>query len=217
MEDLQKLIGVLERIIYFNEENHFCIGEFRDNKTEKTTVIRGTLPNIQCGETLELLGSWNQHPQHGTQFKIDSFESKLPSTLHGIRMYLSSGLVPGVGKVYANKIVDHFKTDTLRIISEESARLREIPGVGAQRAKSIKKAWDDQQALRDVFMFLKTYGISTSQCIRLVKRYGPQTIQILKTNPYTLAHDFDGIGFKTADKIAINLGLPNDSSARNPS
>lgn len=214
MAGSEKLIGVLERIIYFNEENHFCIGEFRDNQTEKTTTITGTLPSVQCGETLELIGCWGNHPQHGPQFKIASFESKLPSTLHGIRMYLGSGLVPGVGKGYANKIVDHFKTDTLRIISEESARLREIPGVGQGRAKSIKKAWDDQQALRDVFMFLKTYGVSTGQCIRLVKRYGGQTIQILKTNPYTLAHDLDGVGFKTADRIAINLGLPNDGSAR---
>lgn len=210
----EKLTGVLERIIYYNDENHYCIGEFRNSTTDKTTTITGTLPSIQCGETLELSGTWSHHPQHGPQFKITSFESKLPSTLHGIRMYLGSGLVPGVGKIYANKIVDHFKTDTLRIISEESARLREVPGIGKHRAKSIKKAWDDQQALRDVFMFLKIYGISTSQCIRLVKRYGSQTIQILKTNPYTLAHDLDGVGFKTADKIAINLGLPNDGPAR---
>lgn len=213
-QNSEKLTGVLERIIYFNEENHYCIGEFRDNKTEKTTIITGTLPSVQCGETLELKGTWGHHPQHGPQFKINSFESKLPSTVHGIRMYLGSGLVPGVGKGYANKIVDFFKTDTLRIISEESARLKEVPGIGQQRAKAIKKAWDEQHALRDVFMFLKTYGITTGQCIRLVKRYGPLTIQILKTNPYTLAHDLDGIGFKTADKIALNLGLPNDGPAR---
>lgn len=210
----EKLVGVLERIIYFNDESHYCIGEFRDNQTAQTTIITGALPSVQCGETLELQGSWSQHPQHGPQFKITSFESKLPSTVHGIRMYLGSGLVPGVGKGYANKIVDYFKTDTLRIISEESARLKEVPGIGPQRAKSIKKAWDEQQALRDVFMFLKTYGISTGQCIRLVKRYGPMAIQILKNNPYTLAHDLDGIGFKTADKIALNLGLPNDGPAR---
>lgn len=213
-QNSEKLVGVLERIIYFNDENHYCIGEFRDNKTEKTTIITGALPSVQCGETLELHGNWGNHPQHGPQFKINSFESKLPSTVHGIRMYLGSGLVPGVGKGYANKIVDFFKTDTLRIISEESARLREVPGIGQQRAKAIKKAWDEQHALRDVFMFLKTYGISTGQCIRLVKRYGALAIQILKTNPYTLAHDLDGIGFKTADKIALNLGLPNDGPAR---
>lgn len=209
-----KLSGVLERIIYFNDETHYCIGEFRDNITEKTFIITGSLPSVQCGETLELLGSWTHHVQHGHQFKITSFQSKLPSTLHGIRMYLGSGLVPGVGKGYANKIVDFFKTDTLRIISEESARLREVPGIGQQRAKAIKKAWDEQHAFRDVFLFLKTYGITTGQCLRLVKRYGSQTIQILKTNPYTLAHDLDGIGFKTADKIALNLGLPNDGPAR---
>ncbi len=213
-ESTEQLTGVLERIIYFSDETHYCIGEFRDNNTEKTTIITGFLPSVQCGETLELSGSWTHHPQHGQQFKISSFQSKLPSSLHGIRMYLGSGLVPGVGKGYANKIVDFFKTDTLRIISEESARLKEVPGIGQMRAKAIKKAWDEQHTLRDVFLFLKTYGITTGQCIRLVKRYGPQTIQILKTNPYTLAHDLDGIGFKTADKIALNLGLPNDGPAR---
>lgn len=213
-QNTQKLTGVLERIIYFNDDTHYCIGEFRDNLTEKTTIVTGLLPNVQCGETLELLGSWHNHPEYGSQFKITSFESKLPSTLHGIRMYLGSGLVPGVGKGYANKIVDFFKTDTLRVISEESVRLKEVPGIGQQRAKAIKKAWDEQNSLRDVFLFLKTYGITTGQCIRLVKRYGPQTIEILKTNPYTLAHDLDGIGFKTADKIAINLGLSNDGPAR---
>lgn len=213
-EKLEKITGVLERIVYFNEDNHYCIGEFRDNKTEKVTVITGSLPSVQCGETLELFGHWGKHPQYGLQFKIQSFESKLPSTIHGIRMYLGSGLVPGVGKGYANKIVDFFKTDTLRIISEESSRLKEVPGIGKQRAKAIKKAWDEQHALRDVFMFLKTYGITTGQCIRLVKRYGSLTIQILKSNPYSLAHDLDGIGFKTADKIALNLGLPNNGSAR---
>lgn len=212
--DSDKITGVLERIIYFNDENHYCVGEFRNNVTEKTTIITGNLPGVQCGETLELRGTWGQHAQYGPQFKIAHFESKLPSTLHGIRMYLGSGLVPGIGKGFANKIVDYFKTETLLVISEQSARLKEVPGVGVQRARSIKKAWDDQQALRDVFMFLKTYGITTNQCIRLVKRYGSQTIQILKTNPYTLADDFHGIGFKTADKIAINLGLPNDGATR---
>lgn len=210
----EKLIGVLERILFFNDETHYCIGEFRDNQTEKTTIITGSLPSVQCGETLELLGMWQNHPQHGPQFKVFSFESKLPSTIHGIRKYLGSGLVPGVGKGYANKIVDFFKTDTLRIISEESARLKEVPGIGQLRAKAIKKAWDEQTSFREVFLFLKTYAITTGQCIRLVKRYGLQTIEILKTNPYTLAHDLDGIGFKTADKIALNLGLASDGPAR---
>jgi len=208
------LHGVLERIIYFNEENHYCIGEFRENKTRKTFTITGALPAVQCGETLLLKGTWNHHPQHGEQFKVAEFESKLPSTVHGIRKYLGSGLVPGIGKVYANKIVDHFKADTLRVISEESARLREIPGIGAGRAHAIKEAWDSQQAFRDVFMFLKTYGVSTAQCLRLVKKYGNTAIKILKNEPYRLVDDIDGIGFKTADKIALNLGLPNDSDAR---
>lgn len=206
--------GVLDRIVYFNDENQYCIGEFVENKTKQRITIIGTLPGVQCGETLLINGEWTEHQAHGLQFKIQTFESKLPSTVHGIRKYLGSGLVPGIGPTYANKIVDYFKEDTLRIISEDSGRLKEIEGIGQQRAKSIKEAWDEQQAYRDVFMFLKTYGISTNRCLKLVKKYGNSAIQILKTNPYQLADEIDGIGFKTADKIALNLGLPNDGAVR---
>lgn len=206
--------GTLERILFFSEENHFCIGEFLNREAKQTIVIAGSLPGIQCGETLKLQGNWVNHPQYGRQFKITAFESKLPSTLHGIRKYLSSGLIPGIGTGYANKIVDFFKTDTLKVISEESARLKEIPGIGKQRAQAIKKAWDEQHALREVFMFLKTYGVSNNQCLRLVKRYGDTAILVLKSDPYRIAIDLDGIGFKTADKIALNLGLPTTGNER---
>lgn len=206
--------GVLEHIIYFNQENHFCIGQLSTTALRETVTITGTLPGIQCGETLWLQGTWTHHPQHGKQFKVTDFESKLPSTVHGIRKYLGSGLIPGIGSTYADKIVDRFKEDTLRVISEESSKLKEIPGIGAQRAKAIKKAWHDQHALRDVFMFLKTYAVSNGHCLRIVKKYGEEAIQFLKTDPYRVAREISGIGFKTADKIALNLGLPNDGPQR---
>lgn len=209
-----KYTGTLERILFFNEENQYCVGEFRSEGNQEKIVITGTLPGVQCGETLEIEGEWTTHPQYGKQLKINSFSSKLPSSLYGIRKYLSSGLIPGIGKIYAEKIVDYFKTDTFRIISEESARLKEVPGIGAHRAKSIKKAWDEQHALREVFMFLKTYGVTNSQCMRLVKTYGDTANLILKKNPYKVAYEIEGIGFKTADKIAINLGFSNESQER---
>lgn len=212
--DLASLEGVLEHIIYHNEENHFCIGQISHPKVHERITITGTLPGVQCGETLKLEGTWTHHPQHGRQFKVSSFESKLPSTVHGIRKYLGSGLIPGIGRTYADKIVDRFKEETLKVISEESARLREVPGIGAGRAKAIKKAWNDQHALRDVFMFLKTYSVSNGHCMRIVKTYGDEAIEILKTNPYRVAREITGIGFKTADKIALNLGLPNDGPQR---
>ena len=205
--------GVLERIIYSNEENAFTIGEIKSGKSGKITVI-GTLPGVQCGETLRLVGAWATHPEHGEQFKITSFQTKLPSSVYGIRKYLGSGLVQGIGPKYADRIVDKFGADTLQVISDESKRLQEVPGIGKERATSIKKAWDDQRAVRDVLMFLQTYGITTNQCVRLVKRYGSNTRKLLEDNPFRLARDIDRIGFKTADKIARNLGFPNDSDTR---
>ncbi len=122
------LQGVLERIIFFNEENHYTIAEFRPGDGAAKVTIVGALPGVQCGETLALTGQWTRHATHGDQFKIDSFRSELPSTVYGIRKYLGSGLVHGIGKAYAKKIVDRFGTDTLRVISEESALVEERPG-----------------------------------------------------------------------------------------
>lgn len=210
----EHLTGVLERIIFSNEENHYTIAEFRaGDGSEKTTIV-GTLPGVQCGETLHLEGEWTRHSQHGQQFKIKGFRSTLPSTVYGIRKYLGSGLVPGIGKVYANKIVDAFGTDTFRVLSEESGRLRSVPGIGKKRASSIKAAWDDQKAFRELYIFLQTYGVTTAQCVKLNKAYGAQAKTVLTTEPYRVAREIDGIGFKTADKIAINLGFANDAPPR---
>lgn len=210
----ETLEGVLERIIFFNEENHYCIAEFRPGDGKNKTTIVGALPGVQCGETLKLSGIWVRHPQHGDQFKVQSFTSELPATVYGIRKYLGSGLVPGIGKVYANKIVDQFGEDTLRVISEESALLRKVPGIGKGRATAIKVAWDEQSALREVMVFLQTYGVSVSQCLRIVKSYGSEARTVLQQEPYRVAREIDGIGFKTADRIAINLGFANDSPPR---
>jgi exodeoxyribonuclease V alpha subunit len=208
------LEGVLERIIFFNEENHYCIAEFRPGDGGTKVTIVGALPGVQCGETLKLSGSWVQHQQHGDQFKILSFSSELPATVYGIRKYLGSGLVPGIGKVYANKIVDRFGADTLRVISEQSGLLRDVPGIGKGRANAIRAAWEEQSALREVMVFLQTYGVSVAQCLRIVKRYGDEARNILKNEPYRVAREIDGIGFKTADRIAINVGFANDSPPR---
>ncbi len=209
-----KLVGVLERIIFLNEENHYTIAEFRPDESEEKVTIVGALPGVQCGETLHLEGDWMRHSQHGDQFRILSFQSSLPASVYGIRKYLGSGLVAGIGKVYANKIVDAFGTDTFRILTEESGRLRSVPGIGKVRASAIKRAWDDQRAFRELYIFLQTYGVSTGQCVKLINRYGSEARQILLTEPYRVAREIDGIGFKTADRIAINLGFANDAAPR---
>ncbi len=208
------LNGVLERIIFSNEETHYCVGELRQEKCNNQITVTGNLPGVQCGETLQLTGHWEFHQRHGNQFKIQTFRSVLPSSVHGIRMYLGSGLVEGIGKVYANKIVDHFGTETLEVIAEDSGRLLEVAGIGKQRARSIKTAWTEQQAMRDVMLFLHTYGVSSSNCLQLVKKYGNNAKTVLQTEPYTVAREVRGIGFKTADRIAINLGFSNESPAR---
>jgi exodeoxyribonuclease V alpha subunit len=208
------LAGVVERFIFFNEENHYCIAELRPDDGQPPAVIAGQLPGVQCGETLQLTGTWTRHPAHGPQFKIATFRSTLPATVYGIRKYLGSGLVPGIGKKYAERIVAEFGADTLRVISEQSARLREVEGIGRKRITAIREAWAAQQAERDVLMFLQTYGVTTALCVRLVKQYGSGARAILEKEPYRVAREVAGIGFRTADKIARNLGLGNDSPAR---
>ena len=218
------LTGVVERIIFLNEENHYTIAEFRPEgqvgaaadgkgKVEPVTIV-GPLPGVECGETLHVTGEWTRHAQHGAQFKVAAFKSELPASVYGIRKYLGSGLVPGIGKVYANKIVDAFGTDTFRVLSEESARLRDVEGIGRKRAAAIKQAWDEKRTERELYIFLQTYGVTPSQCVKLVKQYGAQAKTVLTTEPYRVAREIDGIGFKTADRIAINLGFANDAPPR---
>jgi exodeoxyribonuclease V alpha subunit len=226
---VNSLTGVVERIVFLNEENHYTIAEFRPDaprpaaaknggtesraRAELVTIV-GPLPGVECGETLHLTGEWTRHAQHGAQFKVAAFTSELPSSVYGIRKYLGSGLVPGIGKVYANKIVDVFGTDTFRVLSEESARLRHVPGIGKKRASAIKQAWDEKRTERELYIFLQTYGVTPAQCVKLVGRYGPGAKSILLEQPYKVAREIDGIGFKTADRIAINLGFANDAPPR---
>ncbi len=213
------LTGVVERIIFLNEDNHYTIAEFRPDggegsaKPEPVTIV-GALPGVECGETLHLTGEWTRHAQHGAQFKVAGFKSELPASVYGIRKYLGSGLVPGIGRVYANKIVDCFGTDTFRVLSEESGKLRDVPGIGRKRAAAIKQAWDGKRAERELYIFLQTYGVSPGQCVKLVKQYGAQAKAVLTTEPYRVAREIEGIGFKTADRIAINLGFANDAAPR---
>ena len=224
------LTGVVERIIFLNEENHYTIAEFRpdapatgmsptvasaaDKARPAPVVIVGALPGVECGETLHLTGEWTRHAQHGSQFKIAGFKSELPGSVYGIRKYLGSGLVPGIGKVYANKIVDAFGTDTFRILSEESGRLRDVEGIGRKRATAIKQAWDSKRTERELYIFLQTYGVTPTQCVKLVKQYGTDAKRILTSEPYKVAREIEGIGFKTADRIAINIGFANDAPPR---
>ncbi len=208
-----KLSGVVERILWLDEETHFTIAELSPEAGDKTIVL-GNMTGLQCGETVDLVGFWERHPQHGPQLRVKSFTSRLPSSVHGIRKYLGSGLIKGIGKTYADKIAAKFGVRTFDIISNQSARLREVDGIGPGRAKSIKAAWEDQKALREVMVFLQTYGVTNALCLRIVKAYGQDAKKVLTTEPYRVCREVEGVGFKTADKIARNLGLPTAGPQR---
>lgn len=206
--------AVLERVIYRNEETFFSIIEMRPEGSGELFTACGKLPGVNCGETLQLTGEWVQHPKFGKQFSVEHFSAALPADVNGIRKYLGSGLIHGIGKIYADKIVDYFGADTFDVISTESARLLEVPGIGTLRAKRIKAAWDEQYALRDILIFLQTYNLSNALCLRLYRTYGQDAKQILQTDPYRVAREIDGVGFKTADKIAQSMGIPSNHYSR---
>ena len=213
-ESTETLTGTLERVVYSNEENHYTVAWLQpENRSEPVTVV-GNLASVQCGEILRLTGKWTVHKQFGRQFVVEKYESVLPATVTGIKKYLGSGLIKGIGPKFADRIVGHFGDKTLEIIDQYSARLREVDGIGQERARRIRMAWNEQRAIRDIMIFLQSYGISSSQAAKIFKQYGNDAINVVKANPYQLARDIYGIGFKTADAIAANMGVPADSPRR---
>ncbi|GII51937.1 ATP-dependent RecD-like DNA helicase [Planotetraspora thailandica] len=207
--------AVLERITYANEETGYTIARVATERsgTELLTVV-GPLLGAQVGESLRLTGRWGSHPRYGRQFEVWSYTTVLPATIQGIQRYLGSGLIKGIGPKMAERIVDHFGTDTLRVIEEEPGRLVEVPGLGPKRTKMIGAAWEEQKIIKEVMIFLQGVGVSTSIAVRIFKQYGEESIEVVRKEPYRLADDVWGIGFKTADTIAQAVGIPHDSPER---
>ncbi len=209
-----RLAGVLDRIVYANEENAWTVVRVAvPGRREPVTAV-GNLLGAQPGESLELTGSWVRDRKYGEQFRVESFVTIKPATLLGIERYLGSGLVRGIGKVMAERLVKHFGLDTLQVIDEEPARLTEVPGIGPKRSDSIARAWVEQRRIKDVMLFLQSHGVSPSYAVKIYKQYGDSAIAVVSENPYQLATDIFGIGFKTADRIAGSLGIPLDSPRR---
>ncbi|MFD9278966.1 ATP-dependent RecD-like DNA helicase [Streptomyces mirabilis] len=207
--------GVLERITYANEENGYTVARVDTGRGagDLLTVV-GALLGAQVGESLRMEGRWGSHPQYGKQFTVENYTTVLPATVQGIRRYLGSGLVKGIGPIFADRITRHFGLDTLQIIEEEPKRLIEVPGLGPKRTKKIAEAWEEQKAIKEVMLFLQTVEVSTSIAVRIYKKYGDASISVVKNQPYRLAADVWGIGFLTADKIAQSVGIPHDSPER---
>ncbi len=180
----------------------------------KAITIVGSFPPIQEGESLLIKGQWQVHPRYGRQLAVDQWERLLPVTEEGLKRYLSSGLIKGIGPVTAGKIVDHFGMDTLDIMEYEPDRLQEVDGIGARKAADILKSYQQYKDVQNVLVFLQGYGIGVGQAMRLYRRYGSDTIKQVQENPYRMAEDIFGIGFKTADKIALKLGLSEDAPER---
>jgi exodeoxyribonuclease V alpha subunit len=208
------LDAVLERITYANQETGYTVARVATNRSSDLLTVVGPLLGAQPGESLRLQGRWTSHPQYGRQFQVEGYTTVLPATIQGIRRYLGSGLIKGIGPKMAERIVDHFGPATLEVIEQAPGRLIEVPGLGPKRTKMITAAWAEQQAIKEVMVFLQGMGVSTSLGVRIYKTYRDEAIKVVRREPYRLAADVWGIGFKTADQIAQRLGIPHDSPQR---
>jgi len=209
----EQLEGTIEQILFYNPENGYTVVRFSTEGGESATIV-GSFPPLSPGERLKVSGQWENNPKFGPQFKVAGFFPVLPSTVKGIEKFLSCGLIKGIGPVLAKRIISRFGEKTLEILTSRPNRMREVAGVGEVKLREIKKSWEEHQDIRDLIIFLQEHNVSTSLATRIYRHYGPKSYGILKTNPYQLCLDIYGIGFKTADQIALKLGLDPASLER---
>jgi len=211
---LVELSGQIDRITFTNEETGFTIARVRVRGRREQVTVVGTLMAPMPGEILDMRGEWSTHPKFGEQFKIAEYKTKVPATVDGIRKYLGSGLIKGLGPVMAGRIVDRFGENTLDVIENSIQRLATVAGIGKKRIAMIADAWEAQREIRDVMVFLQSQGVSSGYAAKIFKHYGHRSIAVVRENPYRLAADIFGIGFVTADQIADKLGFARDSEVR---
>lgn len=223
--ELDQISGSVERVTYYNAENGYSVLRLKPDSRamlpykyasgrDELITVTGNLPEVNPGEWLRLMGKWTNHAQYGRQFQAERCEQALPATVEGIKRYLGSGLIRGVGPVMAERIVNRFGATTLDVIEQEPGRLREVLGIGEKRIKGVIKAWEEQRAIKNVMIFLQSHGVSSSLAVKIYKKYGDESLAIVQGTPYRLVQDIRGIGFKTADKIAQALGLAHDDPGR---
>lgn len=219
---METLNGSIERITYYNPENGYSVLRLRPERRVKMpglnrdgllTVV-GNLPELSPGEYVRLSGRWATHPKHGQQFQVEYCEQTLPATVAGIGRYLGSGLIKGIGPRLAERIVSQFGAETLEMIESQPERLQDVPDIGPKRAGMIATAWEEQKQVKEIMLFLHSHGVSTNLAIKIYKQYDQQALEIVRNDPYRLARDIYGVGFKTADRIAQDLGLPQDHPSR---
>ena len=208
------LTGVVERITFTNTENGYTVARFQADKQFGLVTIVGALAEVHAGARLKLFGRWKSHPKYGEQFEIERYVEEVPATVEGIKRYLGSGLIKGIGPVMAKRIAEKFGRYTLEIIESDIDRLIEVEGIGRKRVKMIAQAWEAQKQIKEIMLFLQSHQVSTNLAVKIYKSYGDQSISIVRNEPYRLARDIFGIGFVTADKIARNMGIEADAPQR---
>lgn len=211
---MQKLRCVVERITYQNPENGYSVMRVKVKGYDELVTLVGNLLEVPAGSVLLCEGDWKVDKRYGSQFVAQTWEEVMPATLYGIEKYLGSGLVKGIGPKFAQLIVSRFGLDTIEIIETDIKRLYEVPGIGQKRVDKIAESWEKQKDIKNVMLFLQGYGVSTAYAAKIYRQYGKESIDTVKTNPYKLADDIWGIGFKTADTIASKMGYEKNDLRR---
>src|SRR6478609_11231124 len=212
--DREVLAGIVERVTFHSVETGFCVLRVKARGHHDLATIVGHAATIAAGEWITASGDWVNDRTHGQQFKARFMRTSAPSSVEGIEKYLSSGMIRGIGPSYASKMVKAFGEKVFDIIEAEPDRLREVDGIGPIRAQRITAAWAEQKIVREIMVFLHSHGVGTARAVRIYKTYGADAIQVMTENPYRLARDIRGIGFKTADAIAIRLGIEKTAMIR---
>jgi exodeoxyribonuclease V alpha subunit len=202
----ETLVGSVERVTFHNEENGFAVLKVKARGKRDLVTVVGHAASISAGEFIHAVGVWATDRTHGLQFKADLLKTTPPTTAEGIEKYLGSGMVRGIGPKLAKRIVDAFGVGTFELIEATPEKLRDVSGIGEFRAGKIAAGWAEQKAVRDIMVFLHSHGVGTSRAVRIFKTYGHDAIQVMTEDPYRLARDIRGIGFRTADAMAMKMG-----------
>ena len=212
--DQEVLAGLVERVTYHNAENGFCVLRIKARGHRELITVVGHAAVIAAGEWVTASGEWVNDHTHGQQFKTRFMRTSAPTSVDGIEKYLGSGMIRGIGPIYAQRLINAFGDKVFDVIEAEPNRLREVTGIGEFRAKRITEGWAEQKIIREIMVFLHSHGVGTVRAVRIFKTYGSDAIQVMTENPYRLASDIRGIGFKTADAIAMKLGIEKTAMIR---
>src|SRR5579859_126488 len=215
------ITGSVDHIVFRNADSGFCVARFRETENRPkndlgdiVTTIVGTLPTARPGEMLRLTGNWRIHPVHGRNFQVEHFEAELPDTRDGIERYLSSGVIRGVGPVTAGRIVETFGLDAISVLDQAPEKLQKVAGITSTRLDVIRESWQEHKRVRDLMMFLQKCNVSVGLAARIYAQYGDHAVEIIERDPYQLAHEVRGIGFKTADVLGSSIGISKSSPSR---